>query len=390
MAYDLSVGTARDPLIALHENSPIASIPHATSLTSIEYGVYADSHSLQITVFIVIAFITTGLRLEARRMRNVPIAVDDFLLLAALFFLCISVGLQFACVIAGGVGRHTADINPLDVVKTLKLILPFEALYGITLCLIKSSIICFYFRIFGKTKSFRISAFVVLAFIICWALSVVLETFLLCRPVAYNWDTSIKGTCGDRNTVYVSAGALNVITDFMVMSLPIPHILSLQLKLKKKLGLLLMFSLGLFITIISIIRIKSLQVISFTDPTYTLPMGLLWTTLEPCLCIINANLPMVRTYLTGHFPTVFGSTSDQTSRKTPLPGASSSRPDPFELIHDDRYGAKDIKLGQIGTENRIHAGRRSKPIEGDSDSERYLTKGDNHIHVGRSVDVESL
>lgn len=359
MAYDLSAGTARDPLIA-------------------------------ITVFIVIAFITTGQRLESRRMRKVPIAIDDFLLLAALFFLCISVGLQFACVIAGGVGRHTADINPSDVVKTLKLILPFEALYGITLCLIKSSIICFYFRIFGNTRSFRISAFVVLAFIICWALSVILETFLLCRPVAYNWDTSIKGTCGDRNKVYVSAGALNVITDFMVMSLPIPHILSLQLKLKKKLGLLLMFSLGLFITIISIIRIKSLQVISFADPTYTLPMGLFWTTLEPCLCIINANLPMVRTYLTSHFPTVFGSTSDQTSRKTPLPGASSSRPDPFELIQDDRYGTKDIKLGQIGTESRIHAGRRSKPIEGDSHSERYLTKGGNHIHVGRSVDVESL
>jgi hypothetical protein len=65
------------------------------------------------------------------------------------------------------------------------------------------------------------------------------------------------------------------------MSLPIPHILTLQLKLKKKLGLLLMFSLGLLyvlfsyrparaltegsITIISIIRIKSLQAISFTD-----------------------------------------------------------------------------------------------------------------------------
>ncbi|KUJ23478.1 uncharacterized protein LY89DRAFT_728223 [Mollisia scopiformis] len=358
MAYDLSVATARNPLIA-------------------------------ITVFVAIAIATTALRFEARRMRKVPLAADDYLLLAALFCLFISVGDQYACVIAGGVGRHTVDVDPLDVVKTLKLILPFEALYGITLCLIKSSIICFYFRIFGNTRSFRISAYVVLAFIVCWALSVVLETFLLCRPVAYNWDTSIKGTCGDRNTVYVSAGALNVITDFMVMSLPVPHILTLQLKMKKKLGLLLMFSLGLFITIISIIRIKSLQVISFTDPTYTLPMGLLWTTLEPCLCIINANLPMVRTCLATYAPKAFGSTNDQTSRKTPLPGQSGSRSDPFDLIRDDRFGATDIKLGQIGTESRIHAGRRSQPL-GDSDSERYLTKGDNHIHVGRSVDVESL
>jgi hypothetical protein len=75
-------------------------------------------------------------------------------------------------------------------------------------------------------------------------MSVVLETFLLCRPLAYNWDTSIKGTCGQRNTVYVSAGALNVVTDFMVMCLPIPHILKLQLAWSRKLGLILMFSLG--------------------------------------------------------------------------------------------------------------------------------------------------
>lgn len=100
-------------------------------------------------------------------------------------------------------------------------------------------------RIFGSTRSFRISAYVAIGVLIMWAMSVVLETFLLCRPLAYNWDTSIKGTCGDRNTVYVSAGALNVVTDFMVMSLPVPHILKLQLAMRKKLGLLLMFSLGL-------------------------------------------------------------------------------------------------------------------------------------------------
>jgi hypothetical protein len=78
-----------------------------------------------------------------------------------------------------------------------------------------------------------------------WAMSVILETFLLCRPLAYNWDSTIKGTCGQRNRVYVSAGALNVVTDFMVMSLPVPHLLRLQLALSRKLCLLLMFSLGI-------------------------------------------------------------------------------------------------------------------------------------------------
>lgn len=37
--------------------------------------------------------------------------------------------------------------------------------------------------------------------------------------------------------------------------------------------------------------------ISFTDPTWTLPMGLLWTVLEPELAIIVANFPFLRPYI---------------------------------------------------------------------------------------------
>jgi len=76
----------------------------------------------------------------------------------------------------------------------------------------------FYRRIFGTSKMFQLSALVVISVLVMWAISVILETFLLCRPLAYNWNTSINGKCGDRNTVYVSAGALNVVTDFMVSS----------------------------------------------------------------------------------------------------------------------------------------------------------------------------
>lgn len=77
-----------------------------------------------------------------------------------------------------------------------------------------------------------------------WAASVILETFLLCRPLAYNWDTSIAGTCGDRNATYVVAGTLNLITDLMAMALPLPHILKLQLTLAKKVALCSVFSIG--------------------------------------------------------------------------------------------------------------------------------------------------
>ena len=78
-----------------------------------------------------------------------------------------------------------------------------------------------------------------------WAMSVILEAFLLCRPLAANWDSTIPGVCGDRNTVYISSGALNVMTDLMIIALPLPYILRLNLALRRKLGLLLMFTMGI-------------------------------------------------------------------------------------------------------------------------------------------------
>ena len=138
------------------------------------------------------------------------------------------------------------------LVTPSQLLLPFEVLYATTLCLTKSSIISFYLRIFGPARTFRISAYISIGVLIAWALSIILEAFLLCRPLAYNWDSTIEGVCGNRSKVYISAGALNVVTDFMVMALPIPHIFGLQLRIKKKLGLVLMFSLGLlFVTSLS-------------------------------------------------------------------------------------------------------------------------------------------
>jgi hypothetical protein len=118
-------------------------------------------------------------------------------------------------------------------------------LYGIVMSLVKSSIMLFFLRIFGTKQSFRISVTVVMVIVWMWAVSIILETMLLCRPLAYNWDTSIKGTCGQRNATYVVAGTLNLVTDLMVMALPVPHIWKLKLNIFKKLALCAVFSMGL-------------------------------------------------------------------------------------------------------------------------------------------------
>lgn len=110
---------------------------------------------------------------------------------------------------------------------------------------IKWSVLIFYQRLFGVKDSYLWCLRATIVVVFLWMVSVVLETFLLCRPLAFNWDTSIDGICGDRIAVYVIAGATNMVTDFMVLMLPIPMIWRLQISTAKRIGLMLTFSLGL-------------------------------------------------------------------------------------------------------------------------------------------------
>lgn len=109
---------------------------------------------------------------------------------------------------------------------------------------IKFSLLFFYIRVFS-IKSFRTSAYIVMGIVSCWALSVVLETFLLCRPFKYNWEPTLKHTCGNRVASYIGSGGLNLVTDVMVLSLPVPMVWALKIPRRNKIILFCVFGVGL-------------------------------------------------------------------------------------------------------------------------------------------------
>ncbi|KAF2139197.1 uncharacterized protein K452DRAFT_232914, partial [Aplosporella prunicola CBS 121167] len=193
--------------------------------------------------------------------------------------------------------------------------------------LIKTSLMVLYLRIFGKIGHIRIIIAVVMVIVWGWAFSIVIEGFLLCRPLAFNWDQTLPGgVCGDRNAAFVAAGALNMITDVMVLVLPIPYIWALQVPASRKFGLCLIFCLGLFVSIVSIIRMDSLVKLDLSDVTYNIPNVLMWSVIEPELALIGANLPLLRPLFARVFDQ-FASTRDQ----------SCSRPS--RLSNKHRFGS---------------------------------------------------
>jgi hypothetical protein len=121
-----------------------------------------------------------------------------------------------------------------------------QVFYGTTLGLIKISICLFLARIFSAANNFRIWSSAVIAFIAAWSIMVVLTAFVLCQPVAFNWDNTIPGgKCADQPSAFLAIGILDLLVDLMVLVLPLPMIWSLQLPLGNKIALFAIFGVGI-------------------------------------------------------------------------------------------------------------------------------------------------
>jgi hypothetical protein len=65
-----------------------------------------------------------------------------------------------------------------------------------------------------------------------------------CLPVRSAWDRSVPGKCLNLSAVIYSGASTSIILDFVIIALPIPELKTLNLTLKKKITLGLMFSVG--------------------------------------------------------------------------------------------------------------------------------------------------
>ncbi|KAF4342089.1 integral membrane protein [Fusarium beomiforme] len=131
-----------------------------------------------------------------------------------------------------------------------------------------------------------------------------------CVPIKGAWDKSVNATCIDSNKFWVAYAVLNVVTDIMVLGLPIMPIMRLQTSAREKLLLCCIFLLGGFVTITSILRVTSVSnsLKNKKDQTYNFIDRGIWTLIEANLGIITACLPVLRQPLGKLFPRIFGST----------------------------------------------------------------------------------
>ncbi|GAB1317360.1 hypothetical protein MFIFM68171_07570 [Madurella fahalii] len=250
---------------------------------------------IHLVINCIIALLTTaivGLRLVARFLTGAGLWWDDYLILFALpqgIGMLIIQGLWAPM----GVGYPMNETMP-NLPHILRMLVSYELIYVVSISTVKLSVMIFYLRVFVN-NGLRMATKIALAFVCLWSIGNLLQVFLLCRPFARSYDPTIPGECGDQVASFIAIGAFNIITDIVILALPLPTVWSLKMTTATKLGLTGVFLIGLIVSVVAIIRIIALTQLDLNNLTGTMIWADFWSTTEPLLAIMCVSMPMLGT-----------------------------------------------------------------------------------------------
>ncbi|EEQ87665.1 CFEM domain-containing protein [Blastomyces dermatitidis ER-3] len=259
---------------------------------------------------------------------------DDWTITVAMVF-GIPLGVLSVPLANAGLGKDMWNVQFDKITYILKVYYVQEVMYFVTMNVTKVSILFFYLRIFPSHK-FKIACYVVMSVTIAYGTALVFAALFQCNPVHLAWEhwdgehTNYK--CSNINLIGWLSAAINIVLDIVIITLPVKQLLGLSLSVKKKIHILLMFGVGFFVTIVSIIRLKSLlQFGNSHNITWDhVPVGY-WSTIEGHASILCACMPAIRALLRKLFPAMFG---DRT-------GASSSG---TRKIRTNKLSSSNVKI----------------------------------------------
>lgn len=94
-------------------------------------------------------------------------------------------------------------------------------------------------------RNLRRLAIIMMGVIICQAGANVLVCIFQCTPISAAWNKVGTYTCVNVNAFYLGNAAVNIFTDLLTYTLPIPLALRIQLPLQQRIGLGIILCLGL-------------------------------------------------------------------------------------------------------------------------------------------------
>ena len=208
------------------------------------------------------------------------------------------------------------NIRTATKLNSSQLLFSYTFVYASACTCTRLSILFFYRRIFSPLESWLKVAILAGGFLtLSYPLIVWITMANVCRPVSFFWTQfsgTTKGECINANMFFLAAGILNMINDFLILLIPFPRIIKLQMSKKKKAAICAIMAVGMLcvpplsaflhfsnqanelhsVCIASILRIHFLSIfMTSIDVTFLMGPVFIWSSIEPSVAIVCACLP---------------------------------------------------------------------------------------------------
>ncbi|KAL1607666.1 hypothetical protein SLS60_002601 [Paraconiothyrium brasiliense] len=203
-----------------------------------------------------------------------------------------------------GFGKHVVDIKATggDVREALKYFYLTVTFYTLTNGMNKFAFLMLYHRVF-PIPGFRKIIYVMMAISGLWTVAYLFVGIFQCNPIARVYDRTIPGTCIDFAWHRWTNAISNLLTDLTIFFLPMPLILKLNMSLGNRIGLVILFSIGFFICLITTLRMATLpQTLKLKEPTWESAPTNLWSFIEAAVGVICACLISLRRTISRFWP----------------------------------------------------------------------------------------
>jgi hypothetical protein len=185
----------------------------------------------------------------------------------------------------------------------------YRVSYIIALCFVKLSILFFY-RAIASHRTFRRLVYATIVFVCLYSFGACVAAIFQCENPSDAWSTANyfaqfdrnpdtkrqKLKCYDPTKLWVFSAAANLLSDVIILMLPIPTLLSLRIPMSKRLALIGIFSVGIMAIIASSVRMWVMMLWA-ESPFNSAKFGadlLLWGQVETNSGIISASVPFLR------------------------------------------------------------------------------------------------
>ena len=140
-------------------------------------------------------------------------------------------------------GKHVKDARPDAVEKWHRVLYIYQNFYLPAIATTKFSVLLFYNRVFPIPR-FRILLYILASTVAAWWIATQSTVIFECTPIDFSWDQRGKGHCINLDKFFFAHAIPNIVTDIVLLSIPLPMIWNLQLPRSQKVALSGVFLLG--------------------------------------------------------------------------------------------------------------------------------------------------